>query len=112
MKCTEQLIAKQDDIIMQEMEDKDIHTNRTLYVKYDRQSDDNKIRFYKALAVGPEVKTVKVGDVVMVSWLDTIPAFIWAGSRYTLTTEEKVIAILGDYVLNAEAVRSLGFSPE
>lgn len=54
---------------------------------------ENKVKLYTVLVTGPSCKEVKVGDTIMVNWVDTVPPVEFNGEMVTLTDESRVLGI-------------------
>lgn len=94
----EKLRMLNDDVLMMELDKSLFRPTDSLIVytesKDTRSDPKNKLRYYEVKVVGPKCKEVKVGDKVLVSWLDTTPPISIESVRYTLTTEKKICGIL------------------
>lgn len=67
-------------------------TDGGIYVK-----DDDKMseyEYYDVQAVGPDVTSVSVGDVIIMSWSKITPPFKHEGDKYGVTDESEIWAII------------------
>ena len=67
-------------------------TKGGIYVKDDDSNTD--FQYYDVKAVGPDVSSIKPGDVVMVSWARMTPPFTHEGEKYGVTSEKEIWAIV------------------
>lgn len=67
-------------------------TKGGIYVKdNDKMSE---FEYYDVAAIGPDVKTVEVGNVVMMSWAKMTPPFKHEGEKYGVTSEKEIWAVI------------------
>ena len=67
-------------------------TKGGIYVKDDDKMSE--FEYYDVAAVGPDVTTVSVGDVIIMSWAKMTPPFKHDGNKYGVTSEKEIWAII------------------
>lgn len=67
-------------------------TEGGIFVKDDDRMSE--FEYYDVAAVGPEVTTVAVGDVVILSWAKITPPFKHEGEKYGVTSEKEIWAVV------------------
>jgi len=93
----EKLIPIKKDLLLKEtdlnkVEKRLVHVVTSKWTPLLQQS--NEFRYYEVLDTGPEVMDVAIGDIVLVSWANTVPSFFWEGTKLTLTSEKHIIAVV------------------
>lgn len=67
-------------------------TDSGIYIK---DNDKNtEFEYYDVVAVGEKVTSVAVGDVALISWAKMTPPFKHEGSKYGVTSEYEILAVL------------------
>ncbi len=89
----EKLIPIKKDLLLKETDVNQVE-KRLVHIITDKLQQRNEFRYYEVLDIGPEVTDIAIGDIVLVSWANTVPSFYWEGSKLTLTSESKIIAVV------------------
>jgi len=89
----EKLIPIKKDLLLKETDLNKVE-KRLVHVVTSKLQQNNEFRYYEVLDTGPEVMDVAIGDIVLVSWANTVPSFFWEGTKLTLTSEKHIIAVV------------------
>lgn len=82
------LLQRIDEEVMQKKE------GQLIVIPFNKNQDT--LRFYNVLAIGPEVSEVKVGDTLLMNWSEMTPPFAHDNVFYQITDESKVLAVVDE----------------
>lgn len=81
-----------DDVLVTPKDSNEI-SDSVIYIKDDRKDGTN---WFSVLAVGDDVKEIKVGDIVLLKFGDhTVPVDV-DGVRVAVSSEKDVLAVMGE----------------